>query len=132
MEREDKAKVVASVWGLKIIQFLAGLAVFPMSIWKKRLNSSFSSKSIEAKQLAWQGIEQIWPANRRDDLCLVFCFHPSSMIGGDQVHVGERQVRGIRAGHARDTLRHPGIQLHHQVRGIRAGHARHFVIASPS
>ena len=40
METEDKAKVVASAWGAKFIQFLAGLAVLPQSIWKKLLNSA--------------------------------------------------------------------------------------------
>ena len=45
METEAKAKVVASVLGPKCIQFLAALAVLPQSIWKKRLNSSYSSKS---------------------------------------------------------------------------------------
>ena len=33
-----------SVWWEKFIQFLAALAVLPLSIWKKRLNSSFSYK----------------------------------------------------------------------------------------
>ena len=33
------------------------LAVLPRLISKERLNSSYSSKSTEAKQLAWQGIE---------------------------------------------------------------------------
>ena len=41
MELKDKAKVVASVWGAKFVQFLAALAVLPWSILKKRLNSSF-------------------------------------------------------------------------------------------
>ena len=40
METEGKAKVVASVWGAKFVQFLAALAVLPRSIWKKRLNSA--------------------------------------------------------------------------------------------
>ena len=45
MEREAKAKVVASVWGADFVQFPAALADLPRSIWKKRLNSSYSSKS---------------------------------------------------------------------------------------
>ena len=50
MEREAKAKVLASVWeGAEFIQFLAALAVLPRSIWKKRLNSSYFSKPAEAK-----------------------------------------------------------------------------------
>ena len=40
--REAKAKVIASIWGAKIAQFLAALAVLPRSIWKKRANTSFS------------------------------------------------------------------------------------------
>ena len=38
------AKVVASVWVAYFVQFLAALAVLPQSVWKKRLNSSYSSK----------------------------------------------------------------------------------------
>ena len=52
METEGKAKVVASVWGAEFIQFLAVLAILPWSIWKKRINSTLSSKWTEAKQLA--------------------------------------------------------------------------------
>ena len=54
--------------------------VLPRSIWKKRLNSTVSSKSTEAKQLERQEIENILSPNRRDDLCLGFCPHPSSML----------------------------------------------------
>ena len=43
-ELEDKAKVVASVWGATFFQFLAALAVFPQSIWKNMMNSPFSFK----------------------------------------------------------------------------------------
>ena len=57
METEAKAKVVASVWGAECIQFLAGLAILPQSIWKNSMNSTFFPKSTEAKQLARQGIE---------------------------------------------------------------------------
>ena len=45
IETEDKAKVVASVWGQNYLE--------------KRLNSTVSFKTTEAKQLGWQGIEQI-------------------------------------------------------------------------
>ena len=51
MEKETEAKVVASVLGGKFIDFLAALAILPRSIWKNRMNSTFSSKSIKAKQL---------------------------------------------------------------------------------
>ena len=39
---EAKAKVVESVWGGEFFSFLAVLAIFPRSIWKNRLNSSYS------------------------------------------------------------------------------------------
>ena len=45
MKLEDKAKVVASVCGAEFVQFLAALTVLPWSIWKNRMNSTFSSKS---------------------------------------------------------------------------------------
>ena len=54
---EEKAKVVAAVWGTDFIQFLAAQAILPRSNWKNRMISSFSVKSTEAKQLARQGIE---------------------------------------------------------------------------
>ena len=44
IELEDKAEVVVSVWGAKFVQFLTVLAVFPQSIWKNRMNSTFSFK----------------------------------------------------------------------------------------
>ena len=80
METEGKAKVVASVWGAELFNSLL-FAVLSRSFFKNLLNSTVSSKYTEAKQLARQGIEQILPPNRRDDLCLAFCFHPSSMAG---------------------------------------------------
>ena len=40
IETEGKAKVVASVWGAKLVKFLAAPAVLPQSIWKKRLISA--------------------------------------------------------------------------------------------
>ena len=40
MEREGKAKVVASIWGANCVQFLAMLAVLPRWILKKQLNSN--------------------------------------------------------------------------------------------
>ena len=66
METEAKAKVVASDWGAKCVQFLAALAVLPRSTGKKRI------------------IQPLLPnrprQNRRNDLCLLFCLHPSSMV----------------------------------------------------
>ena len=55
MEREAKAKVVASVWGAKFVQFLAALAVLPLSIWKKRLNSNFAPQ-IDATIFAFASV----------------------------------------------------------------------------
>ena len=75
METEDKAKVVPSVWGakFKFVQFLVALAVLLRSHWKKWLNSSFSFKSTEAKQLTRQGLEHILPPKqtRRPLPCLL-------------------------------------------------------------
>ena len=44
MGTEAKAKVAASIWGAKVVQFLAALAVLPGSIWKKMFNSIVSYK----------------------------------------------------------------------------------------
>ena len=72
MERETKAKVVESVWGADFVQFLPALAVLPQSIRKNRTNSTVSSKSTEAKQLARQGIEQnLPPKQTRRPLLLI-------------------------------------------------------------
>ena len=40
---EEKATVVAAVWGTEFIQFLALLAIFHGTILKNRKNSSFTS-----------------------------------------------------------------------------------------
>ena len=56
METEEKAKVVASVWRAKFIEFLAALAVLHSVNLETRLNLSYSSKSTKAKQLARQEI----------------------------------------------------------------------------
>ena len=42
---EDKAKVVAYVWGEEVIQFLAALAFLQRTILNNTMNSSFSFKS---------------------------------------------------------------------------------------
>ena len=82
MEFEDKANVVASVWGVEFFQFLAALAVLPWSICKKRSNSFYFSKSTKAKQLARQGIEQIlFPKQTRRPLPLLLS--PSLFYGSD-------------------------------------------------
>ena len=61
MELEDKAKVVASVWGAEFVQFLAALArsLFVSVDLEETVESSFSFKSTEAKQLSRQGIKHI-------------------------------------------------------------------------
>ena len=37
MNKEEKAKVVAAVWGKKFIQFLAAIATFHLDDLKKRM-----------------------------------------------------------------------------------------------
>ena len=77
---EAVAKVVASIAVAKFVQFLAALGVLPRSLWNKWLNSPLSFRSTDAKQLARQEIEQNFaPSNRRDDLCICFSLHPSSI-----------------------------------------------------
>ena len=46
---EDKAKVVAAVWGTELIQFLAALTVLHQDDRKKMMNSSYSSNRPGAK-----------------------------------------------------------------------------------
>ena len=43
MYTEEKAKVVAAVWGTECIPFLAVLAVLHQDDMKKRMNSSYFS-----------------------------------------------------------------------------------------
>ena len=45
IKTEEKANVVAYVWGEEVIQFLDALAILPRKILKNRVNSSFSFKS---------------------------------------------------------------------------------------
>ena len=60
MKREAKAKV--SVWGGKICSLSCRANYFAsLSIWKNSMNSTVSSKSTAAKQLARQEIEQVLP-----------------------------------------------------------------------
>ena len=47
---------------------------------QNRMNSTFSFKSTEAKQIERQEIQWIFPPNRRDDLWLCFSLHPSSTV----------------------------------------------------
>ena len=43
IKTEEKAKVVAAVWGTELIQFLAALAFLHQDYLKKGMNSSYSS-----------------------------------------------------------------------------------------
>ena len=43
LQKEEKAKVVAAVWGMELIQFLAPLAILHQDDLKKGMNSSYSS-----------------------------------------------------------------------------------------
>ena len=47
------------IFDLQFLSILWTTLVIALSIWKNRMNSTFSSKSTEAKQLARQGIEYI-------------------------------------------------------------------------
>ena len=76
---EAKAKVVGSVWGAHIIQFLVELAILPRSIWTNRMKSTVFTKSTELCCLA-RNWENSAPPNRRNYLCLCFCINPSSMV----------------------------------------------------
>ena len=70
METEGKAKVVASVWGAKFVQFLAALAVLPRSVWKKRLNSTVSFKPFfQLEHHLAQLLQAVIPAST----CTVHC-----------------------------------------------------------
>ena len=96
MEREAKAKVVASLWGSKFVHAPAALAVLPRSIWKKRLDSSYSSKSTKAKRQARQGIEQILPPKQtRRPLHLLFSpsFFNDVLVGGFESAWNAKSIR---------------------------------------
>ena len=88
---EEKAKVITAVWKTECIQFLAALAIFPRTILKNMMNSSFSfksswcnsshsAKSPSAKDLRGKEFNKFCPLNTGDDIFLFFCLHPSSMI----------------------------------------------------
>ena len=73
IKTEEKAKVVASVWGEEFIQFLATLAILPRTILKNRMNLSFfksswynlSYNSNRPVQNSWRGKEfnKFFPPN---------------------------------------------------------------------
>ena len=64
METEAKEKVVASVWGSEFIQVIAAMAILPQSIWKNRMNSSFSFKSM----IWWKGWSVLGLYEEKDEL----------------------------------------------------------------
>ena len=97
---EEKAKVVAAVWGTELIQLLAAQAILHQYDLKNRMNSYFSSFHPDAiypflyiirVQLilffisSWCKIasaernNQFCPSNSSEELCLLFCLYPSSM-----------------------------------------------------
>ena len=43
IKKEEKAKIVANVWGPELIQFIAGLSTLHLDDLKKGMNSSCSS-----------------------------------------------------------------------------------------
>ena len=91
---EEKAKVVAAVWGTEFIQCLAALAILPRTILKNRIHSSFSSYHPSAinpilyivtvlvqNSMCGKELNKFCPSNNSNNLCLFFCIYPSSMLG---------------------------------------------------
>ena len=81
METEDKAKVVVSVWGQNLFNFLPRYSCFA-SVHLKEKDDVNRFSQIDRDKTA--SVARNWthfaPQNRLDDLCLVFCFHHSSMV----------------------------------------------------
>ena len=78
---EEKAKVVAVVWGTELIQFLAAPAILHQDDLKNRTNSSFSSYHPGAeKLLRGKELNAFCSPNSSDDLCLLLCINTSSMF----------------------------------------------------
>ena len=81
IEESSKQKArQRSSWRATFGQFLAGLDVLYLLIWKKGMNSTVSFKSTQTKQLTRQGIEPILPLKqtRRSLPCLLL---PSFFYG---------------------------------------------------
>ena len=78
METEDKAKVVASVWGTTFVKFLAALSAscFASVYLEETVEFILFSQSKRGKTAY---AARNWSLNRSNDLCIVFCFNPSSM-----------------------------------------------------
>ena len=88
IKTEDKAKVIAAVWRT---EFLATLAVLHWTIWiigwfatgwfERNDEFILFFKIVLGKiaSAARNFINQLCPPNKSDDLCLFFCFYPSSI-----------------------------------------------------
>ena len=71
IKTEEKANVVASIWGEECIQFFAALAILPRRILNNRINSSFSCKSSQCNSSYYckssyaKQLEQIFPPKQK-------------------------------------------------------------------
>ena len=88
---EEKAEVVAAVWGTAFVQFLTMLAILHQDDLKNRIHSSSSFYHPGAihsfLHTIWVQISQcgkklnkFCPPNSSDDLCLILCINSSSMV----------------------------------------------------
>ena len=105
---EEKAKVVAAVWGTEFIQFLAALALCTRTILTNRMNSFFYSNNPGAIHpilqfflvqncLCGKELNKFCPLNTSGDICLFFCIYPPSIPSCIGMGGGRRKfVYGIR------------------------------------
>ena len=102
IETEEKAQVVAPVWGTELIKFIIALAILYQDDLKKGINSLYPSVQIilffilslcnssyssnfPGAKIASRGKKLIDSApNSNDTLCLLFCLYPSAMINTTQ------------------------------------------------
>ena len=77
MKTEKKAKIVAAVWGTELIQFLVALAIFHQEDLKKRINRIMDSWM---EWMEWMHSSTVRPATNSNNLCLLFCLYPSSLL----------------------------------------------------
>ena len=73
-QTEEKANVVAAVWGTEFIKFHAALQIYHQDDLEKRMN--------RIKATWWNGCFEKMddqPSINSNDLCLLFCLYPSSM-----------------------------------------------------
>ena len=77
---EENAKIVAAVWGIERIQFLAARAILHHDDLKKGMNSSYSATRPWCKMgMHGKELNKFCPPSSSDDYCLLFCIHPSYM-----------------------------------------------------